>query len=429
MTDQTSPEGRIDSFGPLPIIAPRTVAELSGLVRRARDQEQAVYPIGGGTALDLGLPPTRNGVGIALHHLGAVIDYPTRDMTITVQAGITLARLQELLRAENQRLPVDVPQPEQATLGGALAANVSGPRRFGFGTFRDYVIGISVVNDEGLEVKAGGRVVKNVAGYDLCKLYIGSLGTLGIITQVTLKLRPLPEDRALVLCGCETAALGALLDRLHESRTRPVCLELLNQPAVRSLVAMTQTALPGAPWMAAVGFEDNQQAVAWQVQQLTAELKTVAGLVPQTLRGPDSDPLWRGLSELAVQAQALLRFEANLLPHATADFCRQAAALPDGLLLQAHAGNGIVIGHVPGDLTLERAQALLAPLQTAATAAQGNLVISRCPSAWKATLPIWGVPRADLWLMRTIKDKLDPHRLFNPGRFVDGIRERLPPHG
>src|SRR5438874_8668927 len=133
-------------------------------------------------------------------------------MTVTVQAGITLAKLQELLASENQRLPVDVPQAERATIGGALAANVSGCRRYGFGTLRDYLIGISVVNDEGQEVKAGGRVVKNVAGYDLCKLYIGSLGTLGIITQVTLKLKPRPEEEAFVLVGCGHEMVEGLLE-------------------------------------------------------------------------------------------------------------------------------------------------------------------------------------------------------------------------
>src|SRR4029077_853691 len=127
-----------------------------------------------------------------------VIDYPARDMTITVQAGLPIAVLQRTLATENQRLPLDVPRPELATLGGALATNVSGPRRYGFGTLRDYVIGITTVNDEGHEVKAGGRVVKNVAGYDLCKLHVGALGTLGVITQVTLKLRPLPEHQQLI---------------------------------------------------------------------------------------------------------------------------------------------------------------------------------------------------------------------------------------
>src|SRR5260370_6777693 len=143
-------------------------------------------------------------------------------MTVTVRAGITLAGLRDLLAGEKQRLPVDVPHADRATLGGALAVNVSGPRRFGFGTLRDYVIGISTINDEGQETKAGGRVVKNVAGYDLCKLHIGALGTLGIITQATLKVRPLPEAQALLTLGCDSANLGSLLDRLHASRTRPV---------------------------------------------------------------------------------------------------------------------------------------------------------------------------------------------------------------
>src|SRR5207244_8591438 len=126
----------------------------------------------------------------------------------------------QLLATENQRLPIDVPQSDRATLGGTLAANVSGPRRYGFGTLRDYVLGISVVNDEGQEIKAGGRVVKNVAGYDLCKLYIGSLGTLGIITQGTPKLKPLPEERALVTFGCEAENVDQTLEVLYRSRTR-----------------------------------------------------------------------------------------------------------------------------------------------------------------------------------------------------------------
>ena len=212
---------RIDDFGPLTVVRPQSVAELGDLVRRASAERQALYPVGGGTMLDLGLPPSRPGWAVDVRSLNHVIDYPARDMTITVQAGVTVAELQRVLAAENQRLPVDVPRADRATLGGALAANVSGPRRYGFGTLRDYVLGISTVNDEGQEVKAGGRVVKNVAGYDLCKLHVGALGTLGVIVQATLKVRPIPEAQALLTLGCDAAGLEALLDRLHDSRTRP----------------------------------------------------------------------------------------------------------------------------------------------------------------------------------------------------------------
>jgi glycolate oxidase FAD binding subunit len=221
----------IDGFGPLPVRRPASVPELGDLVREAAGTGQGVYPVGGGTALDLGLPPIKPGVAADTRGLDRVIDHPARDMTITAQAGIAVGRLQQALAAEGQRLPVDVPNPESATLGGALAANLSGPRRLGFGTLRDYVIGISFVTDEGHEVRGGGRVVKNVAGYDLMKLHIGALGTLGVITQVTLKVTPRPEDQALVAFGLNAAAVGPTLDRLHASASRPVAVSC---PALRA---------------------------------------------------------------------------------------------------------------------------------------------------------------------------------------------------
>jgi glycolate oxidase FAD binding subunit len=342
-------------------------------------------------------------------------------MTVTVQAGITLARLQGLLAAEKQRLPVDVPRPEQATLGGALAVNTSGPRRLGFGTLRDYVIGINTVNDEGQETKAGGRVVKNVAGYDLCKLHVGALGTLGVITQVTLKLRPLPESRALLTVGCPPAALEGLLDRLHGSRTRPVCVDVLNREAAREVSRAARVALPDAAWVVAVGFEDSTDAAGWQVRRLIQELsvRDVHGL--EARAGAAADPLWRALVEFTTLPAARLTFKANLLSSAVAPFCRQAAGLHEGVLLHAQAGSGIVRGHLAGDLTLSAAQAMLKGLSEAAAAAQGNLVLPRCPPDWKRALPVWGAPRGDLWLMRRVKEQLDPRRLFNPGRFLDGI--------
>jgi len=135
----------------LPLRRPASVAEVGELVREAASDGGAIFPVGGRTALDLGLPPTKAGISLETCRLDQVIDYPARDMTITVQAGLTVARLQSILAGERQRLPIDVPQPERATVGGILATNTSGPRRYGSGTLRDYVIGISVVNDEGHE--------------------------------------------------------------------------------------------------------------------------------------------------------------------------------------------------------------------------------------------------------------------------------------
>ena len=263
---------RIDDFGPLAVVRPPSVADLSDVVRRAAAERQAVYPIGGATMLGLGLPPTRPGWAVDLRSLNSVIDYPARDMTITLQAGVTIAELRRVLAAEKQRLPVDVPHADRATLGGALATNVSGPRRYGFGTLRDYVLGLSIVNDDGQEVKAGGRVVKNVAGYDLCKLHIGALGTLGVVTQATLKVRPIPEACALITLGCDGSGLETLLERLHNSRTRPGCLDVLNAEAARTVAQAADIPLPEAAWVAVVGYEDSADAVNWQVRQLMQEV-------------------------------------------------------------------------------------------------------------------------------------------------------------
>lgn len=411
----------IDDFGPLPVEQPRSVAEVGELVRRAAAAKQAIYPLGGRTLLGMGLPPTRPGFAVDLRGIARVLDYPARDMTITVESGMTLAQLQTLLAAENQRLPIDVPRAEEATLGGVLAANVSGPRRLGFGTLRDYVIGITTVNDEGQETKAGGRVVKNVAGYDLCKLHLGALGTLGIISQVTLKLRPLPEGKALVTFGCETAALAHSLDLLHQTRTRPVCLDLLNRAAVEEIVRATGLNLPKAPWVLVVGFEDNADAVGWQVRQLLQEIAATELEGLEARAGDASEPLWHALIEFPTHSPAKLAFKANLLPQAVAAFCQQTAAMSEGVALHAHAGSGIVRGYLDGGLTLERAAAMLKERTDAAVRAEGNLVLPRCPVEWKRELAVWGRERGDAWLTRQVKNKLDPQNLFNPGRFVAGI--------
>ena len=407
----------IDGLGPLPVTRPATVTDLGEAVRRATATGQAIYPVGGRTMLDVGLPPTRPGIAVDMRGLAGVIDYPARDMTITVQAGITIAELQRILAGEGQRLPIDIPRPEQATLGGALATNISGARRLGAGTLRDYVIGISTVNDEGQETKAGGRVVKNVAGYDLCKLHIGALGTLGIITQVTLKVRPRPETQAVLTFGCAGTELVALLDRIHASRTRPICLELLNAPAAQAVASRAGLKLPERPWVLVCGFEDSEASVNWQLQQLIKEL-TSAGVAGALARaGAATEPLWQALADLLAPAETQLTMKANLLPGRTAAWCLRADALHAGLLVHAQAGSGIVRAHAVGDLTLPDATAMLNGL-TEEAAAGGNVVLPRCPTAWKRHLPLWGSPRNDLALMREVKQRLDPRGVFNPGRFL-----------
>jgi glycolate dehydrogenase FAD-binding subunit len=388
-----------------------SVSELAELVRQAARDGRAIYPRSGGTMLNFGMPATKPGIAVDLTGLAQVIDYPARDMTITVQAGITIAKLQETLAKENQQLPIDVPLPERATLGGAIACNVSGPRRYGYGTFRDYVLGISVVNDRGEEVKAGGRVVKNVAGYDLCKLHIGALGTLGIITQVTLKVLPRPEAVALVRTSCPPEVLSDLLNRLHATATRPVCLDLHDEPRNSPDVSLF------------IGFEGNRAAVDWQVEKLREEVSAAApsfivhrdGLVEREMRV---------LAETSVWSAYRLTFRANLLPSAVSRFVLAARESPDMAVLHAQAGNGIVTGHFRDPTDKDDATRLISKLRAEAMAVQGNLILICCPDEWKAGLGVWGdwaTSRGDWELMRRVKRQLDPQNVFNPGRFAGGI--------
>jgi glycolate oxidase FAD binding subunit len=399
----------LDGFGPLPLVRPGSVHDVGELIRHAAASDTAIYPIGGQTQIALGAAPTKAGQAVDLRGLDQIIDFPARDMTVTVQAGITVQILRDVLAKENLRLPIDVAQADLATLGGILAANVSGPRRYGYGTLRDYVIGISALNDEGREFKAGGRVVKNVAGFDLCKLLIGSLGTLGIITQVTLKLRPLAEHHALITLGCESAQLEALLTALHDSRTRPVCIDLVNQT----------TAISETPWSVLVGYEGNFDAVGWQVQQLVKEVGTQCRL--QAHVDFTAQPLWDALVEFPAWPDRQLAFKANLLPGAIAAFCQSVDREPNRPALRAHAGNGIVLGQWPTGLTLEQAASMLTSWRERAAKGQGGVIVPCCPSEWKKTLSVWGPAPNDAWLMREVKAKFDPKGIFNPGRFVDGI--------
>jgi glycolate oxidase FAD binding subunit len=393
----------------LPVQRPDSVAALGDVIRMA----EAVYPVGGGTRLGIGWSPTRPGIALDLRGLDAVIDYPARDMTITVQAGITLTKLQAILATEKQRLPLDVPAPDLATLGGSIATNTSGPRRYGAGTFRDYVIGISSVGADGVETKAGGRVVKNVAGYDLCKLHTGALGTLGVITQVTLKVRPQPELQALVTLGCDDAALNSLLEALHTSRTRPLALELLDAHAATTL------GLEPRPWTVVVGFEDSEAAVEWQIQQVMGELKAIGSEGISVLAGEAAAPLWRGLTEGLRDPQAALSFKATVRPAQVGHFVR--AIRQPNLRLHAQAGNGIIRGHLASDIAQADAQSFVNRLADQAVSAGGQVVIEQAPASWKPQLPVWGKRRGDWTLMQRVKTALDPRDLFNPGRMFSPL--------
>ncbi len=291
-----SPEGgRLgDGRNALATLRPAGVEELCQTVRERVALGHAIYPQGGRTALDYGGMPRRPGVAIDATAISRMIDYPFADMTITVEAGMTLSALRAVLAEQGQRVLVDAPDPDRATLGGIYATNTSGPRRYAAGRPRDQIIGVSFVTSEGVVVKGGGRVVKNVAGYDFPKLLTGSMGTLGIITQLTLKVRPIPEASAIVWVPFwNPKRLADALDQLNTSGTRPVALEFLNGSGARTVAH--GLGLPTGQGILAIGYEDNWSSVRWQIDRLKSELGRSDDIA--ILEGADTSPLWKALTD------------------------------------------------------------------------------------------------------------------------------------
>ena len=407
----TPPETEVDRGPITATVRPETVEDLEAVVARLVAEGQAIYPRGGGCSLNYGGSPTLPGTAVDTTALSQVVDYPAADMTITVEAGITLAALQATLAEHGQRLQVDPPQADRATLGGVFATRSTGPRRFGLGGPRDQVLGVRFVAASGLEIKGGGRVVKNVAGYDLPKLLTGSMGTLGVIAELTMKVRPLPESTALAISSPpDAAALDQALTILNTSKTRPVAVELLNAKAARALGGAVADGT--GPWRLLIGYEASGQSIEWQLGALKTELTGHLRM----FRDAESTPIWKGLEELPAAALGDVSIVASTRASAVP---RLAATLDEsGWTVHAHAASGIVRAQkAAGPSDLDAIATEVARLRASASIAGGSLVVARCLRPWKPILRVWGDPRPDWPLMARLKAALDPLGLMNPGRF------------
>ena len=372
----------------MPAARPTTPAELCALVAESRAAGRAVTPVGGGTQAHLGYSLSREAVPIDLTGLNRIIDYPARDLTVTAEAGVTAAKLAETLASEGQRLAIDIPQSARATLGGSVAANVSGPRRLRAGTLRDALIGVTFVTDSGELSSAGGRVVKNVAGYDLMKLHAGALGTLGILTQLTFKVTPIPEARGMVVIPATGADLAGALDRVHASSSRPALVELWH----RDLAKRVADDWPDAEWLIVCGFEEKGVTVAWQVE-------TLLGETPSATRF-DSPAIWNKLADLPTLPESAVCVQLSVPPTRVAQTaCRLAAA---GWLVHAHALSGILTAHRDSE----------SDLVSIRPPAPGSLAMIRGPEG----VTRWSRSAAEEAVSRAIKRALDPDDVFNPGR-------------
>jgi glycolate oxidase FAD binding subunit len=411
---------------PEAVVLPANREEIGGVLAAAAAGGVPVTPWGGGTRIAVGMPPARPGIVLSLKRLDRLVEHEPADLTATAEAGMTLGAFQAALGQRGQWLSLDPPRAQEGTLGGILASNASGPRRHLYGTARDLVIGLTLVLADGSIVRGGGKVVKNVAGYDLPKLAVGSYGTLGVIVEVTVKLRPRPDTDRLVVAWFERVKdAGAGARAVMASDLVPSALDLADPEAVRAL------ALGGREGAALlVGVDGLPEQVEWQSAELARLLADGARVETRVLDGAERDRVWQAAGDLPRRAfpevTAVMRW--GVLPTQVADLIEHGGdvARRHGLTaaFTAHAGVGIVtavLGGGSGGGAAGTVAAALGDWRALVRDASGHAALEWAPLAVKERVPVWDPPGAPHRIMQRLKAELDPHGILNPGRFVGGI--------
>ncbi len=398
-------EDAVDDVLPLMVIEPGNPEEVARALKIATGAGLQVIPRGGATKMDWGNAPRSGDLMLSTRRLNRIVEHAWGDMTATVGAGCTFQQLQQTLAEHGQRLALEPLWPEQATIGGILATNDSGPLRIRFGGLRDLIIGITLALPDGTHAKSGGKVVKNVAGYDLPKLATGSLGTLGIITQAIFRLHPVPrETRTLTFSNSDSGSMNALVLAIQDCNMVPTGVQ----------VRAGSSSTPEVD----LRFEGTTAGCEAQIEQT---LRIASG----ARRFESPAEVWNARSTLWSGAEPSVVCKFSLLPADLGtflDLIRKASEplhLPWRLVAQA-VGVGYL--RIEGEGT--DTGALLSVLQDLRKKLEtrgGSLVILRGPLEIKSKTDVWGSAGDALALMRSIKAQFDPTGVLNPGRFIGGI--------
>ena len=421
---QTSPVGEpsplryaVDSRVPQDVLHIASLAEIEQALASASARNLAVVPVGGRTMLGLGMPPRRYDLALDLSGMNQLVDYEPNDFTITVEAGMTLADLQRRLAVNGQFLPLDHPRFERATLGGLCAVGRGGLRRNSFGGPRDWLIGMRMVKADGASIKGGGKVVKNVSGYDLPKLFTGALGTLGVIAELTFKLRPQPASDQILAVDAPTFA--AALDAARAAARAA--------PFLNGCVALSAEAASEARQLGARILRD-QPAILLRANGLESAASEVLAQAIHAVRETGLDGPERTTSAIVETWQAVVDLETQT----PADRVRLRLGLPPASLVRAHEvlnrrlpdAASWVAAADSGLLFVESASVdadAINALRRELGPLQGRLTIESAPLELKRACNVWGPGGPGARLMHNIKQQFDPQGILNPGRYVDGI--------
>ena len=415
-----------DGYVPKAVVLPTSVQEMQEVLQFAVTQGVSVMPAGAGTKLGIGNLPQKVDVVLATTRLNSVVEYEPADLTVTVEAGIRLRDLQTELAKHRQYLVLNPPYADRCTIGGIVATNASGSFRLRHGTARNQVLGLRVVRADGTVVKSGGKVVKNVAGYDLNKLYIGAFGTLGIITEVTLKLSPIPVRQAILTADFQNVqdAVNTGLD-IVGSQTLPMFVNLfVNSDPTR---VGTEAPVDENKPMLVVGFGGDPETVAWQLTQCQGIMEQNGAIGVTIIEDESLQQLQEVVQEFSADKRNTERVVAKLNLKRTdlAEFAAQIveANWVSDVQMMALLGSGVlyVIIPVAPDIDYPSLANRLTQLRQTAMSKQGNLIIEVAPPELKRHIDVWGSAEGTLSLMKQIKTKFDPAGLLNPGRFISSI--------
>jgi len=396
-------EDAVDGLLPQMAIEPGNPQETASVLETAAKAGLRVIPRGGATKMDWGNPPRDGELIVSTRRLNRVLEHAWGDMTATVEAGCTFTQLQQTLAEHGQRVALDPLWPDRATVGGILATNDSGSLRTRFGALRDLIIGITLALADGTLAKSGGKVVKNVAGYDLPKLATGSLGTLGIITQAIFRLHPVPpETRSLSFSTHDNAAMNGLVLKILDSTLIPTGIQ----------VRAGNSFLPEVD----VRFEGTATGCEAQIEQTS---RVASG----ARRIESSADVWNAPAMLWSGGEPSVVCKFTLLPADLGAFCDKLTRVSERLhlswrLVAQAAGVGLLrLEGTDSAALLAALHDLLERLESS----RGSLAVLRCPLEVKRKADVWGNAGDALQLMRDIKSQFDPAGRLNPGRFIGAI--------
>jgi glycolate oxidase FAD binding subunit len=393
---------------PSRVFRPASLDEAEEAIRQSAREGLRLAFVGGGTELELGAPPSALDAVISTLGLGRVLEYAPLDQIVTVEAGIRLGVLQALLREKGQMLALDPPWADRATVGGVVATNAFGPRRTRYGSVRDLIIGVTLIRADGIRARGGGKVVKNVAGFDIPKLMVGSLGSLGLIGTVTFRLHPLPESSSTVVFLRGTPpAFGQVVAAMRKAQLEPAAVAALWSEGGVDLGCR---------------FEGFEAGVRTQRDHLAA-LARQLNLPVEVRDGSAADGFW---SRQASVREAPATFRAKLatlpteLPRTAAEvwpLLRDCLQAPRAVFYPT-LGLSFVAGNMRDAAALASA---VARVREALAPRGGHLVLHAAPAALRARTDVWGPAPSGAELFNRVKDALDPEHRLAAGRTVGGL--------